>query len=189
MISSRVFSEYDVEQIGIKVGKETTAVTNSCVGSAEETLDTKTVTKKCRGIVAKKKTKGTGTGTLKLSLHMEQDLFAALYSMENESLKDGVIAYGRESNHPDVCITEKVLDEDGKVKYKAYPKCSVQSGISRKVQSNGEEVTESEIEFALMPDDYGNCMYEALETDLSDADLKSKWMSQFTPAMTRIVNA
>lgn len=178
-ITESVFSEAEVLEIGIKIEGESKAVVNKCVGSAEEEMEVKTVVKKCRGKVVKSRTRGTGNGTLKLILHMQQDLFAKMHGMERKTLKDGIIAYGENSLHAVSCITVKIIDEDGNVKYKAYPKCSIQSALSRKIENGSEEITEIELEVAVMPDENGEGMYEAVATDVIDETIKTKWMSEF----------
>lgn len=189
MVTSNVFSEAEVVQIGIKVKGATKADINECVGSMEEEMTVKTVTKKCRGIVTKSRTKGTGTGTVKLTLHMPQDMFADLYGMQNEDLKDGVIGHGKNSAHATFCMTAKVIDEDEKVKYKAYPECTIQSSISRKVENGAEEIAEIEVEIAVMPDENGYGLYEAVESDLTDESVKTAWMESFTPELVKAVSA
>lgn len=184
-ITEKVFSEVEVRKIGIKIEGATKADVCECVGGAEEEMDVKIMTKKCRGVTSKTRTKGTGTGNVKLSLHMPQDLFASLYGMEDEKLLDGVIAYGENSLHPVFCMTEEVLDEDDNVKYKAYPKCSIQKGFSRSVENGGEEVKEVEVEIAVMPDKYGYGLYEAIAEDLTETGATEKWMEEFTPDLVR----
>lgn len=188
-VTSTVFSEAEVEEIGIKIEGATTADVIKCVGSMEEEMEVKTVTKKCKGVVTKSRTKGTGKGTVKMSLHVAQDIFADLYGMQNEELKDGVIAHGQNSIHPVFVLTVKVLDEDGRGKYKAYPQCCIQSGISRKVENGAEEVSEIEIEIAIMPDENGNGLYEAVEEDVTDTEIKTKWMKEFTPDLVKATTA
>lgn len=182
MITSKVFSEAEVSEIGIKIEGATKADISKCVGTAEEEMEVKTVTKRCKGVVTKSRTKGTGKGTVKLSLHMAQDLFASLFDMENEELADGVIGYGDTSVHPVFCLTEKLEDEDGNIKYKAYPKCSIQTGFSRKVENGAEEISEIEIEIAVMPDDNGFGLYEAVATDITES-IQAAWMENFTPEL------
>lgn len=179
-ILESVFSETEVREIGIRVQGAETAEINECVGSWEEELETKTVNKKCRGIITKSRTKGTGRGTIKATLHMGYDLFATLYGMKQKGLKDGVIAHGTGSLHPVFCVTAKVLDEDDNVKYKAYPNCTITSSLSRKVENGGEDITEIEVEIAISPDEKGNGLYEATEKELSDATAKKDWMSKFS---------
>lgn len=188
-ISQVVFSEAEVTKIGIKFKDAEKADVNKCVGSLEEEMEVKTVTKKCAGIVAKSRTKGTGNGTVKLSLHMEQDVFATMYGMDNGSYADGVINYGRQSMHPTFCLTAEVHDEDDNVKYKAYPNCCVQSGFSRKVENGSEEISEIEIEIAVMPDEDGNGLYEALKQDITDETIAASWMENFTSELIKAPTA
>lgn len=185
-ITEKVFSEAEVRKIGIKIGEAAKADINECVGTWEEELEVKTVVKKCRGVVSKSRTKGTGNGTIKASMHMEQDLFAEMYGMKQEGLKDGVIAYGTKSLHPVFCVTALVLDEDDNEKLKAYPNCTIQTALTRKVENGAEEIAEIELELAITPDEEGNGMYEAVVTDLTDEDLKTKWLELFTPELVKL---
>lgn len=188
-ITEKVFSEAEVRKIGIKIGEAAKADINECVGTWEEELEVKTVVKKCRGVVSKSRTKGTGNGTIKASMHMAQDLFAEMYGMKQEGLKDGVIAYGTKSLHPVFCVTALVLDEDDNEKLKAYPNCTIQTALTRKVENGAEEIAEIELELAITPDEEGNGMYEAIVTDLTDEDLKTKWLESFTPELVKLETA
>lgn len=185
-ITEKVFSEAEVRKIGIKIGEAAKADINECVGTWEEELEVKTVVKKCRGVVSKSRTKGTGNGTIKASMHMAQDLFAEMYGMKQEGLKDGVIAYGTKSLHPVFCVTALVLDEDDNEKLKAYPNCTIQTALTRKVENGAEEIAEIELELAITPDEEGNGMYEAVVTDLTDEDLKTKWLESFAPELVKL---
>lgn len=185
-ITEKVFSEAEVRKIGIKIREAAKADINECVGTWEEELEVKTVVKKCRGVVSKSRTKGTGNGTIKASMHMAQDLFAEMYGMKQEGLKDGVIAYGTKSLHPVFCVTALVLDEDDNEKLKAYPNCTIQTALTRKVENGAEEIAEIELELAITPDEEGNGMYEAVVTDLTDEDLKTKWLELFTPELVKL---
>ena len=186
MSAVTIFSEYEVNEIGIILTGQETGETTNCIGSAEETMDAKTVVKKCRGVETKSRTKGTGTGEVKLSLHMPYDLFASMYGMKLDSLKDGVLAYGENSSHKPFCLTEKVLDEDDNVKYKAYPNAQIKEGFSRKVENGADEVAEIELTIAVMPDDYGNGVYEALGIE-ANKELTANWMTKFTPDLMQAV--
>ncbi len=181
-----VYSEYEVKEQYIKVTGEAAYSPMSCVGTAEEELEVKTVSKKCRGVVAKKRTRGTGNGTLKESLHVPYEIYKKLYDMNADStLAEGVAAYGNDSLHPTFALTMKVLDEDDVVKYKAYPNCTMESGPTRKIENGAEEVAELELTISLLPDDYGKCMYEALEDEL-DSATKAAWLTSFTPALAHV---
>ena len=184
--TANVFSEYEVKNTAIKFsGEEGAAVRVGCVGTLEETLNAKTITKSCEGVVVKTAVKGNGTGELKLTLHMVYDLYLKSYGMYSDDLKDGVFAYGRNSRHQPMCITMEVLDEDGNKKLRAYPNCIITGGDARKIENGAEEVAEMEITISIMPDEHGNGMYEALVTDTLDATVKSKWLSEFSYEIVR----
>lgn len=180
------FSEFEVKESTVKFGANA-AMPLGCVGKLGETLNSKTVTKKCEGIVKKSRTKGDGTGELAFTLHMKIAAFNEMFGMNVSNLKSGVRAYGENSIHKEFCYTAKVKDEDGNVKYKAYPRCCVTSGISRTIENGAEEVAEIEVTAAVMPDDNGNGMYEAFEGEL-DTATKNAWMNSFTPTLVSSVN-
>ena len=44
-----------------------------------------------------------------------------------------------------------------------------------------------ELEIAIMPDENGEGMYEAVESDLQDATVKTKWIEEFTRELVELV--
>lgn len=184
-----VFSEFELDQLGFKFKGDEAYTSANCVGSFEEEMESKVVTKSCRGVVTKKVVRGTGNGTLKISLHMPWDIYVKAYGMELDTLIEGVKAYGRNSTHINFGMVAHVKDEDGNEKFKAYPNCVMESGIARKIENGGEEVAELEIETSCMPDDYGNGMYEALASELTDENVKTTWMTAFTPELVQVEQA
>ena len=134
-----VFSEYEIKESSINIEGEKKKEKIGCVGSIEETLETITVTKKCEGLVVKSVTRGSGNGEVKLSLHMRYDLYTKMFGMEDETLADGVLGYGQNSRHKNFAFVAKVKDEDANVKYIAYPKLIIQSGIKKIVYLDYKE--------------------------------------------------
>ena len=183
-MTNGVFSEYELREMGVKFKSATQYETASCVGSCEEEMEARVVSKSCRGVVVKKTVKGTGTGTLKLSMHCPWEIYTQMYGMNLESLVDGVKAYGRNSVHESFSIVQHVYDEDEVEKFKAYPNCIMESGVVRKIENGAEEVAEIELEVSVMPDDYGNGVYEALADELT-SNLKTQWMTAFEPALAQ----
>ena len=183
-MTHNVFSEFEVDKTSVKFEGDTEYSTMDCVGSSEETLNTKIITKKCRGTVAKTRTKATGDGTLKMNLHVPYDIFIKAWGLSNDGLKDGVYKYGKDSRHKEFCLVQHVMDEDGNEKLKAYPRCIIQTGITRKVENGAEEVAESELEIAIMPDSDGVGMYEALADNL-DSATKNAWLTSFSSALVK----
>lgn len=185
-MTNGVFSEYELREMGIKTAGASSYVAANCVGSCEEELDTKIVTKSCRGVVIKKTVRGAGTGKLSVSMHMPWAIYTDVYGMELDTLIEGVHAYGTNSHHKNFAITQHIYDEDGAEKFKAYPNCVIETGVSRKIENGAEEVAEIELEISLQPDDFGNCVYEALADELTDSTAKSKWMTAFEPSMVQV---
>lgn len=184
-----VYSEYELREMGIKTQGSEAYVAANCVGSCEEELETKVVSKSCRGVVIKKTVRGAGTGKLNISMHMPWDVYTDVYGMNLDTLIEGVKAYGTNSRHKNFATTQHVFDEDGVEKFKAYPNCIIETGVARKIENGAEEVAEIELEVSLMPDEYGNCVYEALADELTDETVKTNWMTKFTPSMVQVANA
>ncbi len=183
-----VFSEYEARKIGVKFADSEKHEFAECIGTVEDTADVKVITKKCRGVVRKKRVKPTGTGVMKISLHCPWAWYVKIFGMKLATLIDGVYAYGEESVHEEFSLTELVEDEDGNEKYKAYPKCTVETGKATKIENGAEEVAEIELEVSYMPDEFGNGQYEALASEI-DETVAEKWLEDFTPEMVRITTA
>lgn len=187
-MTNGVFSEYELRKMGIKTKGASAFEEANCVGSCEEELDAKVISKSCRGVVFKKTVKGAGTGKLVISMHMPMSIYNDVYGMNLDSLIEGVKAYGTNSIHKGFACTQNVFDEDGVEKFKAYPNCIIETGVKRKIENGAEEVAEIELEVSLMPDEHGNCVYEALASEL-DETVKSKWMTGFEPSMVQVASA
>lgn len=183
-MTNGVFSDFEIDRMSVKFADSDSALAMNCVGSVEEELTAKEITKKCRGVIIKDVVKGTGEGTLTISAHVPYDLFIEAFGMENESLKTGVVAYGTSSRHKNFCLTMHVVDEDGVEKYKAYPNCIFKARPTLSTENGAEEVAEVEIEIAVMPDENGFGMYEALATGL-DETIASSWMDKFNYTLVK----
>lgn len=184
-----VFSDFELDQLGIKFKSATEYKSVDCVGSCEEEMESKVITKSCRGIVVKKVVKGTGNGTLKITAHIPWDIYTEFYGMGLDTLIEGVKAYGKNSVHEGFGAVMHITDEDGAEKYKAYPNCIMETGVVRKIENGAEEVAELEIEASVMPDEYGNGLYEALASELADEEVKATWMTAFTPELVQVATA
>lgn len=189
-IKETVFSEYEVRRAHaiIGTGEAAKSCELKCIGSLEEAAEVTKITKKCRGKVAKERTRGAGNGTLKISLHMPYELYLELHGMRSDpGLIEGVNSYGAKSLHPEFAFTAQVFDEDEVEKLKAWPRCVMSSGPARKVENGAEEVAEIDAEISFMPDAYDAGMYEALVSDIKDGAVKTEWLEKFTPELVHVV--
>lgn len=185
-MTNGVFSEYELREMGVKFASSEEYVTASCVGSCEEEMEAKVVSKMCRGVVFKETVKGTGKGTLTISMHCPWEVYTQMYGMNLDTLIEGVKAYGSNSRHEAFAIVQHVFDEDNVEKFKAYPNCIMKSGVARKIENGAEEVAEIEMEISVMPDEFGNGVYEAIATELKDETIKTKWMTGFEPSLVQV---
>lgn len=185
-VSNVVFSEYELAELAVKFNDEEkdTFTHADCVGSWEDEAETLTVTKNCRGKVAKKRTTGTGSGTVTWTGHIPESIKAKMFDMVRDDLVAGVQGYGSDNRHREFTCVGKYIDEDGKVKYFAYPKM-VANTYNSTTENGSEEVAEREVELSYMPDENGYGKYEVLEADLgTDTNqLKTKWMTAWTPSL------
>lgn len=180
-----VFSNYEVKNASIKFANGVGSYTKlGCVGSLEEELEVKVVTKNCEGVLAKSVARGSGSGTLSLSLHMKYDLYVEAFGMDIDGLAEGVYAYGKNSRHKEFTFVGEVYDEDGNKKLVAYPRCVMSSAPACSIENGAEEVAEIEIEINLFPDDNGNCKYEAIAEGLAE-EIANGWMTNFTPDLVK----
>lgn len=185
----KVFSDYELREMGIKIDGETEYKTASCVGSCEEEAEVKVITKKCRGDVVYESVKPRGNGTLKFAMHMPWDIYTEIYGMNHDGLIEGVKGYGDKSVHKHFAIVQHIFDEQENEKFKAYPNCVIKSGIARKIENGAEEVAEIELEVSFAKDSYGFGFYEALASELKDETLKTNWMTKFEPSMVQVASA
>lgn len=185
---SQIFSEYDIKQWGIQFADDPEATIMDTLGSAEESMEVRTVTKQKRNMPWKTRTKATGSGEVKITAHVRTDIYAKMFGMLVDGYKDGVMVYGTMSVHDQFCMTERVEDEDGIEKLKAYPCCTLKEGLSRKIETNGEEVAEIEFTVAVDPDNDGNGMYEVVIESDTDADMIRNWMTDFDAELCKIAD-
>lgn len=179
--ATTIFSDFEVSKLGLKMSGDSAATVMSAVGSAEESRNSRTITKKERGMVAKERVKGTGSGELKLSLHLPFQELMKIQGMDISGLTTGVYAYGQGSKHPALCVTAEVLDEDDNKKLMAWPNAVLKEAVGRKIKNGDSDVAEVEMTISYLPDTYGNGVYESLSDDL-DETTEGTWMSAFTPA-------
>lgn len=178
-MNEMVFSEFTAEKMAVKFDSETAFEEIGCVGSVEQSSEVKKIVKKCKGMVSKTRTIGTGNGELKTSLHMPYAVYTKMYGMDVEGLKDGVKSYGQNSTHPEFCSVMLIEDEDGNKKYKAYPRCIINNGPGGKIENGAEEVAEIEPTISFMPDEHGQGEYEVLESEMSE-EMKEQWMTAWS---------
>lgn len=174
------FSEFEMKNASIKFANEESYTKLGCLGSIEESLDVIVVRKKCEGKVVKSRTRGAGSGELKISAHVAYPIYVKAFAMDDSNLKEGVYAFGTDKIYPEFTLVAEVLDEDGKAKMIAYPKCTISTGLANKIENGAEEVAELELTIAVATDENNKVKYEALVEDASETT--TNWLTKFDPA-------
>lgn len=184
--SAEVYSYFECDQLAIKVAGDEAYTRDDCVGSIEVERETKTVTKSCRGVIKKRKTKATGNGTLTLKMHVKLALYRKLYAMTNEGLQPGVYAFDNTVAMPEASITARVKDEDDNIMFLGYPRAKVEEINTLSIENGAEEVAEVEMKLSYMPDDYNKGEYQALEVELTGNELNAEnWMTDFSSELAQ----
>lgn len=179
--SAEVYSYFECDQLAMKVAGDEAYTRDDCIGSLNVERETKTVTKSCRGVVKKRKTKPTGNGTIELKLHMKLALYRRINAMTNEGLQPGVYAFDNTQSMPELALTARVKDEDDNIMFLGYPRCKVEEINKLEIENGAEEVAEVEMKLSYMPDDFNKGEYQALEAELTGDVLNAEnWMTAFS---------
>ena len=181
-----VYSPYECDQLAIKVAGESVYTRNDCVGTLTVERETKTITKSCRGVVKKRKTKPTGNGTITLKAHMKLDVYRKLNAITNVGLQPGVHAFDNTTPMPEFSLTARVKDEDDVIMFKGFPRCKIEEINALEIENGAEEVAEVELKAAYMPDDYNKGEYEAIADELTGSTLTAaNWMTSFSSELAQ----
>ena len=178
------FSKWEVRKLSIKTKNATGFKVANCVGTLEDEYEIKRVVKKCRGVEKKVKQKPIA-GTLNLSLHIPYDVYCEMFDMLRDDLKAGVQGYGMNNIHQEFCIVCEMYNEDDEMMLVAYPNCVSATGPITVIENGGEEIAETELEIALMPDENEYFRYECIPDELEDTNstIATQWMTAFAPEL------
>lgn len=181
--SAEVYSYFECDQLAIKVSGDTAYTRDDCVGTLTVERETKTVTKSCRGVVKKRKTKPTGNGTVTVKLHIKLALYRKIHAMTNAGLQPGVYAFDNTAAMPEFALVARVKDEDDNVMFLGFPRCKIEEINSLEIENGAEDVAEVEMKISYMPDDYNKGEYQGLSIELTGNVLNaSTWMTDFSSA-------
>ena len=178
-----VYSYFECDQLAMKVTGDNDYIRDDCIGTLNVERETKTVTKKCRGVTKKRKTKPTGNGTITLKMHIKMALYRKINNMINTGLQPGVYAFDNTSAMPEFSLAARVKDEDDNIMFLGFPRCKIEEINALEIENGAEEVAEVEMKISYMPDDYNKGEYQALAVELTGQVLTtSNWMTTFSSA-------
>lgn len=178
------FEDYKIIEGTIAIDDEV-ATSFGCIGTLEGTSEIETVEKKCEGAVVKTVKKVTKVDVT-LTGHPYTAVLRNVAGMTNEGLKEGIYGYGANVKSKKIVFTAKIEDMEGNIKYIAFPNMDDVKGLTIKVDNDVTEIEMKDFEFSALKDENNMFYYEALEKDLTDEDVKSKWLNNFTPDLVKV---
>lgn len=173
------FEDYKIIEGTIAIDNEV-ATSFGCIGALDGTSEIETVEKKCEGAVVKTVKKVTKVAVT-LTGHPYTAVLRNVAGMTNEGLKEGVYGYGAKIKSKKIVFTAKIEDMEGNIKYIAFPNMDDVKGLNIKVDNDVTEIEMKDFEFSALKDKNNMFYYEALEKDITDEEVKSKWLTNFTP--------
>ena len=189
-----VFEDFNIEEASVQEldsNYETTGTAKSfgCVGTLSIEPEVQQIVKNC-GIKQLKSVTKTAYLNVTIAGHINRSVADSLFGLTNDGLVTGVKAFNVNSSSKSMCFTAKVYNMDrSEVKYIALPIIQNISGFVKNIDNGATEVAYVELEFNALFDKNNNAYYEALESELTDETVKSKWMTEFTPDLVKITES
>lgn len=177
------FEDYKIIEGTITINDKL-ATSFGCIGTLEGTSDIATVEKKCEGAVVKT-VKKVNKVDVTLTGHPYTAVLRNVAGMTNEGLKEGVYGYGANIKAKKIVFTAKVEDMEGNIKYIAFPNMDDVSGLTISINNDVTEIEMKNFEFSALKDENGMFYYEALEDEITDEQVKTKWLTAFTPELVK----
>lgn len=177
------FENYKIQEGSLIFG-DNPAVGFGCIGTVDATANVQEVEKKCEGITVKK-IKRVNNMTVAITGHVKIPTARKIVGLSNEGFKTGVYGYGTDTFSNPFIFTAKVIDMDGNIKYIAFPKLEDVKGLSVKVNNDVTEIEMDDLEFTALKDSNNMFYYEMYDSESEDADLKTAWLTNFTPDLVK----
>lgn len=177
------FEDYKIIEGTITINDEL-ATSFGCIGTLEGSSDIATVEKKCEGAVVKT-VKKVNKVDVTLTGHPYVAVLRNVAGMTNEGLKEGIYGYGANIKAKKIIFTAKVEDMEGNIKYIAFPNMDDVSGLTISINNDVTEIEMKNFEFSALKDENGMFYYEALEDEITDETVKTKWLTAFTPELVK----
>lgn len=177
------FEDYKIIEGTITINDEL-ATSFGCIGTLDGSSDIATVEKRCEGAVVKT-VKKVNKVDVTLTGHPYTAVLRNVAGMTNEGLKEGVYGYGANIKAKKIVFTAKVEDMEGNIKYIAFPNMDDVSGLTISINNDVTEIEMKNFEFSALKDENGMFYYEALEDEITDETVKTKWLTAFTPELVK----
>lgn len=183
-MNSTSYEEYQIKNVGIRFfnadGTLKEMVKFGCVGTLSQEPETQEVVKNC-GLETLKKITKTTQLNLTVEGHIEKEIARTIFPLTTEGLKEGIYAFDKDAVAPNFLIVAEVVNLDNtEKKYVAYPNVVNASGFVKELDNSATELAYLSLDMTAMFDKYGKAYYEGYESEITDTDTKSTWLTEWT---------
>lgn len=186
------YENFEIEEASVQfIGSNGTAEAGTsfgCIGNLTVEPEVEEIVKNCgrTQISATSKTKYLN---VTIEAHLKRGVAQKIFGLENTDLKEGVYGLSASAVKNDFIFTAVVYDMTRAVKkFIAFPLVSNVSGFSLNLDNSATEVQTMSLDFRAMKDSNNMFYYEAYESEITDSNVKTKWLTEFSPNLVKVVS-
>lgn len=187
------YENFEIEEASVQFigsnGKAETATAFGCIGNLTVEPETEEIVKNC-GRTQLSATSKTKYLNVTIEAHLKRGVAQKVFGLENTGLKEGVYGLNANAVKSNFIFTAVVYDMTRAVKKLiAFPLVSNVSGFSLNIDNSATEVQTMSLDFRAMKDSNNMFYYEAYESEITDNDVKTKWLTEFSPNLVKVASA
>lgn len=183
------YENFEIEEASIQfIGSDGTVEDGEafgCVGSLTAEPENEEIVKNCgrTQIGATTKTKYLNVS---IEAHLKRGVAQKVFGLENKGLKNGVYGLSANAVKQNFIFAAVVYDMKREVKKLiAFPLVANTTGFNLNIDNSATEVEPISLDFRAMKDSNNMFYYEAYESELSDNNIKSQWLTKFSPELVK----
>lgn len=184
------YENFEIEEASVQFinanGTTENATAFGCIGSLTVEPEIEEIVKNCgrTQIAATSKTKYLN---VTIEAHLKVGVAEQIFGLDNTGLKEGVYGLSVSAVKKDFIFTAVVYDMTRNVKKLiAFPLVSNVSGFSLNLDNSATEVQTMSLDFRAMKDSNNMFYYEAYESEITDNDVKTQWLTNFNPELVLV---
>lgn len=187
------YENFEIEEASVQFlgsnGTPENAIAFGCIGSLTVEPEVEEIVKNCgrTQISATSKTKYLN---VTIEAHLKRGVAEKVFGLDSTGLKEGVYGLSASAVKKDFIFTAVVYDMTRAIKKLiAFPLVSNVSGFSLNLDNSATEVQTMSLDFRAMKDSNNMFYYEAYESEITDNDVKTKWLTEFSPNLVKVASA
>lgn len=184
------YENFEIEEASVQFigsnGTTENAIAFGCIGSLTVEPEVEEIVKNCgrTQISATSKTKYLN---VTIEAHLKRGVAEKVFGLDSTGLKEGVYGLSASAVKKDFIFTAVVYDMTRAIKKLiAFPLVSNVSGFSLNLDNSATEVQTMSLDFRAMKDSNNMFYYEAYESEITDNDVKTQWLTNFNPELVLV---